>query len=61
MAKISTRTTTDLIIHIGIILGLMAVLFLGFFFLYLPFTTHHGQTITVPDLSRMNTSELEDF
>ncbi|WP_421829637.1 PASTA domain-containing protein [Larkinella sp.] len=61
MTKISTRSTTDLLTHMGIMLGLVAVLFLGFFFLYLPFTTHHGQTITVPDLSRMNTSELEDF
>ncbi|RAK03034.1 beta-lactam-binding protein with PASTA domain [Larkinella arboricola] len=61
MAKISTRTTADLLTHIGILLGLVAVLFLGFFFLYLPFTTSHGQTITVPELFRMNTSELEEF
>ncbi|WP_128544862.1 PASTA domain-containing protein [Larkinella soli] len=61
MAKIGTRSTTDLLIHIGIIISLIAVLFLAFFFLWLPFTTNHGKTITVPDLSRMTTAELADF
>lgn len=61
MAGISTRSTKDLLIHIGIILCLIAVLFLSFFFLWLPFTTNHGQSITVPDLKQMTTAELDDF
>lgn len=61
MAKISTRTRTDLFIHIGIIVALFVTLFLGFFFVYLPVSTHHGQTITVPDLSRMSLGELDSF
>ncbi|WP_234734966.1 PASTA domain-containing protein [Tellurirhabdus bombi] len=61
MAKISTRTKTDLFIHIGIVVSLIAVLFLGFFFVWLPYTTNHGQTITVPDLKGMSTAELGDF
>ena len=61
MAKISTNSRTDLIIHIGIILSLVTVLFLAFFFLYLPMRTNHGDSITVPDLRKMNAEELEDF
>lgn len=61
MTKISTRSIFDLLIHIGLVLALLAVLFLAFFFVYLPLTTHHGQTITVPDLTRMSTDELRTF
>jgi eukaryotic-like serine/threonine-protein kinase len=32
-----------------------------FFYVYLPITTHHGDTISVPDLEGMQLSELEDF
>lgn len=61
MAKISTQSRTDLFIHIGIIVSLLLVLFLGFFFVYLPFTTNHGEAITVPDLKKMSVEGLEDF
>lgn len=61
MAKISTRTIPDLLIQIGIILTLLGVLFLGFFFVYLPFTTNHGQTITVPDLSKLSLDEMKNI
>ncbi|QHV95933.1 MULTISPECIES: PASTA domain-containing protein [Spirosoma] len=61
MAKISTRSLPDLLIQIGIILALVAVLFLGFFFVYLPFTTNHGQTITVPDVSKLSFDEMKNI
>jgi beta-lactam-binding protein with PASTA domain len=61
MAKISTQSRNDLLIHIGIIISLILVFFLGFFFIYLPFTTNHGEAITVPDLRKKNLDELEDF
>ncbi|MBC7569032.1 MAG: PASTA domain-containing protein [Spirosoma sp.] len=60
MAKISTRSASDLLIHIGIILALVVVLFLTFFFVYLPFTTNHGQTITVPDVTRLSFDEMQN-
>lgn len=60
MAKISTRSVSDLLTHIGIILALVVVLFLAFFFLYLPFTTNHGQTITVPDVTRLSFDEMQN-
>jgi len=61
MAKISTHSRTDLFIHIGIIVSLLLVLFLGFFFVYLPFTTNHGEAITVPDLKKKSVEDLDDF
>lgn len=60
MAKISTRTLPDLLIQIGIIIALIIVLFLGFFFIYLPYTTHHGQTITVPDVTKLSLDEMRN-
>ncbi len=61
MTKISTQSRSDLFTHIGIIIALVLVFFLGFFFIYLPYTTNHGQSITVPDLKSKNVSQLDDF
>jgi len=61
MTKISTQSRSDFFIHLGIIISLILVFFLGFFFIYLPFTTNHGEAITVPDLKRKSVEELEDF
>ncbi|WP_338875624.1 PASTA domain-containing protein [Spirosoma sp. SC4-14] len=61
MAKISTQSVSDLLIQIGIVLALLAVLFLGFFFVYLPFTTNHGQTITVPEVTKLSFDEMKNI
>lgn len=61
MAKISTRYFPDLLIHIGLIAALVTALFLAFFFIYLPYTTNHGQTITVPDVTRLSLDELQNI
>ncbi|GAB4051643.1 PASTA domain-containing protein [Spirosoma foliorum] len=61
MTKISTRSFSDLLINVGIIAALMAVLFLAFFFVYLPFTTNHGQTITVPDVTKLSFDEMQNL
>jgi beta-lactam-binding protein with PASTA domain len=57
MAKFSTNTKTDVLIHIGIIFSSLLILFFGFFFLYLPWSTNHGEAIVVPDLKNLS---LED-
>ncbi|WP_375448185.1 PASTA domain-containing protein [uncultured Fibrella sp.] len=61
MTKLSTRSRTDLYIHIGLVVAFTVVLVLTFFFVYLPFSTNHGQTITVPDLKHMSLDELENY
>ncbi|CAH0995738.1 hypothetical protein EMA8858_01863 [Emticicia aquatica] len=59
MAKFSTNSKTDIITHIGIIIALFLVFFFGFFFIYLPWSTNHGQSITVPDLKGLTMEEME--
>ncbi|CAN5165934.1 PASTA domain-containing protein [Spirosoma jeollabukense] len=61
MTKISTRSFFDLLIHVGTILALLTALFLAFFFVYLPFTTNHGQTITVPDVTNQSIEEMQNL
>jgi eukaryotic-like serine/threonine-protein kinase len=59
--KIGTNSRSDLFTHILLVGALLTTLFLGFFFLYLPFSTNHGQSITVPDLAGMDEDKLEDY
>ncbi len=59
MAKFSTDSKTDIFVHIGIIIALFLILFFGFFFIYLPWSTNHGQSITVPDLKGLTMEEME--
>ncbi|HEY8401889.1 MAG TPA: PASTA domain-containing protein [Cytophagaceae bacterium] len=51
----------DVFIHLGIITAIFFGLIILFFYVYLPATTHHGETITVPKLEGMSIDELEDF
>ena len=51
----------DVLKHLVIMAVIGMLLLLGFFFWYLPATTNHGETISVPDVTGMQMSELEDF
>ena len=59
MTKFSTDSRTDILTHIGIILAVFLVLFFTFFFVYLPWSTNHGQAITVPDLKDMSIEQMK--
>ncbi|MGR3809209.1 PASTA domain-containing protein [Jiulongibacter sp. NS-SX5] len=59
MPKLSTNSKTDLLTHIGIILATALALFFAFFFLYLPWTTNHEESVTVPDLKGLTLDEAE--
>ena len=61
MSQISTNSKKDLYTHIGILISLALVFFFGFFFLYLPWSTHHGESIKVPNLKGMNMTQMEDL
>jgi beta-lactam-binding protein with PASTA domain len=61
MVTIKTNSRRDLLIHLGIIGCLSAIILLSFFFLYLPWRTNHGESITVPDLKGRNAGELATF
>jgi len=54
-------TKRDVYLHLLIVVLTAAVLMVAFFNIYLPFTTNHGQTITVPNLQGMHRDQLEEF
>jgi len=55
------NTLGSFIINLGIAISLLAFLSLFYFYIYLPNTTNHGETITVPSLEGMDVDKIEDF
>ncbi len=55
------RTRRDVVLHFLIILALLALAVLGFFYVYLPWTTNHDKTVRVPNLAGMKLAEIETF
>lgn len=51
----------DLLIHLLIITATGIAIVALFFFVYLPITTNHGETITVPDVRGVTLNELDEF
>ncbi|MDQ4139342.1 MAG: PASTA domain-containing protein [Bacteroidota bacterium] len=51
----------DLVKHLIIIAMIVMLMLFVFFFVYLPSTTNHGQTITVPKITGMRLDEVESF
>ena len=51
----------DLLIHIGlaVLASIFVVLFV--FYIYLPFTTNHGESMTVPNLEGILLDDLDEF
>src|SRR6187402_1994618 len=58
---LQTKTKKDFLIHTGVILGIGLVLILLFFYVYLPITTNHGETILVPDLKGKTLDQIEEM
>jgi len=50
-----------LLTHVGFMSIVIITLILIFFFVYLPSTTRHGETVTVPNLEGMSLLEMDDF
>ncbi len=55
------ETKRDVLLHVIIAILAAAILLVGFFNVYLPYITNHGETITVPNLMGMHKDQLEDF
>lgn len=51
----------SLLVHIGAMISIVLALIFLFFFVYLPSSTQHGETITVPNLEGMSLSDMDDF
>lgn len=61
MSFLRSDTPADLLKHVLLIVVLVAALVFGFFQVYLPLTTNHGETIVVPKVTGMNQADLEDY
>ncbi|WKV11038.1 PASTA domain-containing protein [Marivirga harenae] len=59
--KLKANSLKDLFLHLGLIVGIGFVIILTFFYIYLPVTTHHGESITVPKLEGVHLDELDEF
>ena len=59
--KLGRRTYKDLIFHLIMMVLVGVGLILFFFYVYLPMSTNHGETITVPDLEGVTIEELDDY
>jgi beta-lactam-binding protein with PASTA domain len=55
------NTLGSLIINTCLILCVLLIFSIGYFYVYLPAVTHHGESITVPDLKGMKVEELQPF
>ena len=55
------RNIKELLLQLLVILTAVTVLILLFFYLYLPTTTNHGETLTVPNLIGLSNEELDEY
>ena len=55
------NTWWDVLKHVSIALGIGVILIMFFFYMFLPTTTNHGESITIPNLEGMPLSELDNF
>lgn len=51
----------DFLIHLAVLISGSALIVVIVFYVWLPITTNHGETITVPDIQGMTVDELDDF
>ncbi len=58
---LQAKSKKDVLIHLSVILAIALVLTLLFFYIYLPITTNHGETINVPDLKGKTIEQIEEI
>jgi len=61
MSFAKPETWFDVLLHFFLIAVVGVLLVLGFFYVYLPITTHHGETIVVPKVTGMSVDNLNNF
>lgn len=55
------KSLTKILINLAVIGGIVILASLAFFYWYLPSTTNHGDSITVPDLRGITLDRLDEF
>ena len=61
IGKFKSDTLAGFLLHAGLAAGTLVILLLLYFYVYLPNTTNHGESITVPSIEGMQIGQLEDF
>ena len=61
MIKTKIDSWLDVLKYVGLAVGMGIAITLTFFYIYLPATTNHGESITVPNLEGIPVDELQDF
>ena len=61
MSFLRASTPFDVLKHLLLIGVVGAALVFGFFFVYLPMSTHHGETIVVPKITGMQMADLTRY
>jgi beta-lactam-binding protein with PASTA domain len=56
-----STSVRGLLVNMAIPLGIIAVIAIFYFYVYLPGVTNHGESVTVPDLTGMRIEELDSF
>jgi beta-lactam-binding protein with PASTA domain len=59
--KFNKNTLGGVLLHFFIAVGLVFLLGILYFYAYLPSSTNHGETITVPNIEGKNVKEVEEF
>ncbi|SFC61580.1 PASTA domain, binds beta-lactams [Flexibacter flexilis DSM 6793] len=54
------QTPFDVLLHLLIIVAMLVIMVLSFFYIYLPITTNHNETVTVPKVVGMRLADLEN-
>lgn len=57
----SVNSWFDVLKHLTVIGLIGGLSLLGFFYIYLPISTDHGETVTVPDVVGVDYRDLDDF
>jgi len=61
MAVLNSDSPRGLLVNLLIIFAILALLIFSFFYIYLPISTNHGESITVPNIVGMDYEEVQDF
>lgn len=56
-----SKSFLKILLHLSLMVGVGVILVFVFFKIYLPITTNHGETITVPDVRGVALDELDVF
>lgn len=58
---LKTNSFVGVLIHLALMAVIVGLLVFGFFFLYLPSATNHGETISVPKITGMQLPDAESY